>query len=230
MKMIRSLLHPFELLYLAIAIATFEHTAWAAAYMFEGPMPADGELSWRLRGALIAIAVDVGMLMTSRFLLGAVGRQRLVLTTGFIIAALTSFYFQVVYMAIHTPPITISPGVTESWAAILEKLIDARVLILPLALPVLATVYTLARLTHPRHEAAVESKAERQTLEISRLEDPARVLEGPLKIGEDGLTFIDNSSGKSYGPYKSGSAMRSAMVQVLRRHGAQRLIAEEGTA
>lgn len=220
MQRLRHIIHPFEILYLAIAIATFEHTAWAAAYMFEGPMPEGGELQWRLRGALIAIAVDVGMLMTSRFLVGAQGRQRIVLTMGFIIAALTSFYFQIMYMAIHTPVVTISEGVSSEWSSILRTLIDARVLILPLALPVLATVYTIARLSHVPPKVAAQQAApahEKQTLKITRPEDPTRLLEGAFRMDDSGLAFVDTRSGKQYGPYKTQRAMQSAMVQVIKR-------------
>lgn len=218
MKRLRNVIHPFEILYLAIAIATFSHTAWAAAYMFDGPPPEGGEVRWWVGGALIAIAVDVGMLMTSRFLVRAEGRQQLVLTIGFIIAAVTSFYFQVLYIAIHTPEVTISPGVSPAWASVLQVLVDARVLVIPLALPVLATVYTLARLNERRREEK-EAPARHLQASISK-EEQGTLPDGRFRV--EGMSFVDVENGMAYGPYRSTSALRRAMKNASNKVPSQR--------
>lgn len=212
MRRITGIIHPFEILYLAIAIATFQHTAWTASYLFEGPQ-AEGRTTWIVQGALIAIAVDVGMLMTSRFLVGARGRQKVVLVSAFVIAAITSFFFQLVYMAIHTPTVTVSAGVNASWSAFLNNVIEARVLIIPLALPVLATVYTMARLTsHPAPkeippEARSNGVGESVALVQYKQRDEGRFI-------VDGLSFRDTETGKLHGPYKSMPALKRAIKNV----------------
>jgi hypothetical protein len=218
MTRLRSLLHPFELLYLAIAIATFQHTAWTAAYLFEGPQP-EGSTMWIIQGALIAIAVDIGMLLTSRFLVGAHGRQKLVLIVAFIIAAVTSFFFQLVYMAIHTPTVVVSVGVSEKWAGFLQSVIDSRVLLLPLALPVLATVYTLARLTHVKAnvpEAVPQMSDDDPQLTVT----VTRIDKNLLQLGDgrfliEGLTFTDTLTGVKRGPYKSSPSMKRAIKSLM---------------
>lgn len=161
------LFDPFELLYLSIAIATLDHTVWAGAFLFEGSMPVSDNIVWKLKGLLIAIAVDLGMLLTSRFLQNSVSKfQTVVLTISFIIAAVTSFYFQMVYILFHTPVFKISEGVDKYWIDMLTPFLQARVILLPLALPVLATAYTVARIfTHKARVAKGNSQAEMMELE-----------------------------------------------------------------
>lgn len=240
---LRGWLDPFEILYLAIAIATFEHTQWAAAYMFEGAMPAD-PTAWFLRGALIAIAVDVGMLASSRLLATSVtASQRLVLVVAFALAAIVSFYAQVVYISLHTPTVALSAGVSGYWAQALGPLLEARVIILPLALPALATVYTLARLTrHHVTPRSSETTSMVDDIRIVAVDEPGATSETPhvlLRIAddiyhgylsEDQVTtidgysvdlmtnsFYDHARQKAYGPYRSRASMLGAMKQAARR-------------
>jgi GIY-YIG catalytic domain len=139
----------FEVLYLAVCIATFSHTAYACSLLFQGPKPDTGDFNWYLEGALIAVAVDIGMLVTSRLLSGArTLAQGLSLMITFAITAALSFYAQIVYISLFTPTITISAGVSEDWRAFVEPILNARVLILPVALPALAIMFTIARWTH----------------------------------------------------------------------------------
>lgn len=161
MKTIRDILDPFEILYLAVAIATFDHTTWTAAFAFEGAIPKeDPQLSlWYLKGGLIAVAVDVGMLITSRYLGKATDRwNKVTLVSAFVVAAIASFYFQLGFILYHTPDYGLSAGVSQYWAEVMQPIIDARVFILPMLLPLLATIYTLARITNHQHTNTTSTK------------------------------------------------------------------------
>lgn len=165
----REVLNPFELLYLAIAVATFTHTVWAAAFLFEGAV-ADGDPWWNFKGALIAIAVDMGMLLTSKFLQEAKHPIHVgALILSFVVAAVTSFYFQMVYIMYHTPTFVTSAGVNTYWVGVMTPFIDARVFLLPAFLPVLATVYTVARIFTHR---AANSELEHRQLSTVKLPAP----------------------------------------------------------
>lgn len=196
------------------------------------------EISWYFRGALIAIAIDVGMLVSSRSLVHSKSRlNTLVLSLAFAIAAISSFYSQVTYVVYHTPFHQMSDGVSEYWKTALQPLIDARVVILPFMLPLLATVYTLARavshkpqeatkgLDHSRgpvHEpvhvdvrkpAPIEAPEERPLLASGELPDG---LQSVVDWGN--MTFYDDVSDSWKGPFKSEKALVSRYkgLQTLR--------------
>lgn len=245
-KSIQSIVSPFEILYLAIAIATFEHTLWAAAFMFEGKVNVDLPGDWYLRGALIAIAVDVGMLISSRMLAGASNRsQKLTLSLSFGIAAVISFYTQLVYMAMHTPDVVALSTLSPFWQHVVQPLLDARILILPLALPSLATIYTLTRLTHhqghhvgPRHtqtekvddpsQTSIRRDLGTSTELIGLLPANTGEIADAIAQGQRVVTTVDNwvidtdqlvfanLVGKAYGPYKTCRSMAGAFRQATK--------------
>ena len=222
---------PFEFLYIAIAIATFEHTTWTAAFMFEGPIPEGATIAqhilWYFKGGLIAIAIDVGMLMTSRYLIKSNDRWgRTALIVAFVIAAVSSFYTQVGYMVYHTADYTISTGVNDNWKAILEPIIDARVIFLPAILPLLATIYTLARLTQKRYQNSLEHVPEvtivetDSTMLLPEPEDQTEIVEV-----EDGiidftsLKFYDRAIDAWRGPYKTKKTMLASIKALRTKRG-----------
>jgi len=197
-KFLREFFDPFELLYISIAVATFDHTVWAGAFLFEGSMPVDNNIIWRLKGSLIAIAVDLGMLLTSRFLRNSeTPTQTIVLVIAFMMAAVTSFYFQMVYILFHTPIFTISEGVDKYWIQALTPFLQARVVILPLALPLLATVYTLARIF--THRVAVKKELPIPTPEV-KVEKPKQELldDGKRTNLEEVLKALENVDDKTF--------------------------------
>lgn len=243
-RILFNIFDPFEILYLAVAIATFSHTVWSAAFAFEGPPPPVGSTEyyhWQMSGILIAIAVDVGMLLTSRFLQSAkMLKQKVILAISFVVAALASFYTQLLYMGYHTPIIPMSEGVAEYWMPFLTQMIEARVILLPLALPVLATIYTIARIF--RHQEKVVQQIQQQqvrgTVEILReaqndhlkalmsaVRDAPRLLESGKNQVESGgyvvnlqdLTWYDPTRGKTLGPYKSVEILYATLAQARRK-------------
>lgn len=145
----------FALVYLAIAISTFSHTAWAGSFIFEGVPPAADQifasLKWGIGGALLAVAVDVGMFVTAHQLPRSSGWERRVLLLSFIVAAGVSAFTQLLYVGQHSAPFVMSEGISEYWRGVLEPLYEARVVIMPISLPVFAILYTVTRMfmEHP---------------------------------------------------------------------------------
>lgn len=233
---------PFEVLYLAVALATFNHTTWAGAFLFEGAAPT-GSLEvalWYFKGALLATAIDVGMYTTSKSLVEARGFSIFMLVLAFTIAAAGSFYTQLVYILSHTPQYTISEGVSSFWSLKLSPLTDARVILLPAMLPLLAIVYTLARIFRHKDEAKREQEAwERNTITVdssSRLveivkEQPELLeaterlaLPAGSEVDWEGKRFWDSDEGKWRGPYKTKRTLMSQMkaLETRRRRKSER--------
>jgi hypothetical protein len=139
----------FTLVYLCIAAATAHHTAWGAAFTMQGQPPADllGQAAWWCSGALFAVAVDVSMLAISRAIRAGRERTRWLLL-AFALVSAASMFTQLLYAAHHAAPLPLSEGVAPAWAAALQPLVDARVVVIPLLLPALALLYTFAGVGH----------------------------------------------------------------------------------
>lgn len=162
----------FEMVYLAIAAATFQHTMWAAATVFEGPMPIEFQSPdwwrWHLNGGLIAVAIDVGMLVAARELRK---KTTLVMAGAFISAAIATFYTQVLFSLNHTQAMILGSGVSEYWSGFLDPIVQARVILVPLMLPLFATIFTLTSIKQEeiiQHEEEVAEEAIR-VAEASKL-------------------------------------------------------------
>jgi hypothetical protein len=102
-----------------------------------------------------------------------VGRLRFSINwyvVAFVVVALLSFYFQMLYAWRHATPLNTSGGITDVWLARLQSLVDARVVVAPLALPLIATIYTVAGLG----KGGEVVKPQRAT--SIRVEQPSRLL------------------------------------------------------
>lgn len=158
----------FEAVYLVLAVAMFEHTAWAGAAMFVGvpdtPLFSISDPQW-VRGALIAVAIDVGLYATARALidtslgLSKVGKLGMGLT--FALLAFSSAYVQLVYAAYHVSELEFSAGLSGYWRETLGPVLEAGPVVLSLMLPVFVTFYTISRITVTRSEERVKEEKSR---------------------------------------------------------------------
>ena len=80
----------------------------------------------------------------------------------FSLVALLSAYFQIVYAWIHAQPIPVNEGVSVYWQGVISPLVDARIVIVPLALPAIAILYALGGLAKPG-TAKKETKETKET-------------------------------------------------------------------
>jgi hypothetical protein len=143
-------------IYIAVALATAYHTAYGAAYLAQGVQPTDpaGLIGWWIQGIAFAIAVDVSMIVLSGNMRAnpskhgiQIRRVRVPISwysTTFVVVALLSAYFQLVYFWLHAQPVPASEGVSPYWRDTLTPLMDAWIIIIPLALPLIATMYAVA--------------------------------------------------------------------------------------
>lgn len=135
--------NPFEIIYVAISIATMQHTVWSSSFIFEGALPITPaeRVWWIFNGILIALTIDIGMFLTARQL-----RKQFSIAAfiAFIIAAVASFYMQLIYASFHTGNFEFGIGVASQWLNFLKPFIEARVIILPLILPLFAVIYTFS--------------------------------------------------------------------------------------
>lgn len=152
-------LNPFLLVYIVIAVATATHTAWGAAQTMQGAMPTEPlpQVGWWMQGLAAAIAIDITMLLTATKVRSnsqssasvRVWRWRVPINwyiMTFAFTAVISTYSQVLYGFAHSGALVASAGVSPEWQARLQGLVDARIIIVPLALPVTALLYTVAGL------------------------------------------------------------------------------------
>lgn len=145
----------FRFVYWVIAIATAQHTAWGAATTMQGAMPDATwlQFGWWLQGVFFAIAVDYSMVMIATKIRSGTSAARILqfwrfaiplnwYTVAFVVVAIISAYFQLLYAWAHATPLQTLGGISEEWIARLQGLINARIAIAPFALPAIAILYT----------------------------------------------------------------------------------------
>lgn len=195
----------FELVYLFVSIATFIHTTWGSAFTFEGDPPQKtlALAFWYLTGMLVAITVDVGMFLTAR----AMKHNRsLVLVATFILAAFSSYFFQVLYTLHHADEF-VWGGVRYYWIARLQPLVDARVVIVPGFLPLFAILYTMAKI-----RVATEEKA--QTTTIQGVQVSTYTLNNGMKAlitPEKTYAWVCPDCNKTLGSYTTEAILKSVI-------------------
>ena len=127
----------WRLLYWTVAVATFRHSMIGFATLEGGNL-------WL--GALAAVAVDIGMILAAESLQSHRSNW---LIAGLVLAASASFYSQELYAVTHADAIGIAPG--ANWMQDFAIwIVDLRVVILPLLLPLQAVVYSFASQSSPQ--------------------------------------------------------------------------------
>ncbi len=135
----------FKAVYWVIAIATAQHTAWGAATTMQGSQ-SEGQWHWWAQGLAFAIAIDVSMVMVATKMRGGGNRNAMRYAFTFAAVAILSSYFQLLYAWAHITELNPGAGVAMDWTQRLQAIIDARILIAPIALPGISIAYTLAGL------------------------------------------------------------------------------------
>lgn len=139
----------FQFIYVITAVATALHTAWGAARTMQGLMPQDvaGQVIWWINGVFFAIAIDVAMYVIAKRIRAHEGATEW-LIVSFILAAVFSSYFQLLYAWVHSAPIVDNGGVAPEWQMRLGGIINSATVIAPFMLPLLGIAYTLTGLGH----------------------------------------------------------------------------------
>jgi len=191
----------FEIVYIAISIATFQHTMWSSAITFEGLPPDDlaGRVFWYFNGALIAVAIDIGMFVAAK----AIAKTRSpIMIIAFLLAATASMYTQLMFAITHAGIMTFSAGVTAVWQSRLNSLIDARIVIMPTMLPLFAVMYTIAGIRQERIISNQDAFIEIDNVQVAKSD--MRILESQIKHDQFGwMCKIDGYTRFGYKTAKS---------------------------
>lgn len=141
-------INPFDFVYFTIAAATFLHSYWSGAFLYDG-LVNQYKWFWVAEGSAIAIAVDYGMFLSAKKISQKFSWAMLI---AYIMAALVSVFLQLVYSSMHTGEFMYSPGVSPSWQASLQPLMSASFVVVPFLLPMFSVVYTIANISHERNK------------------------------------------------------------------------------
>ncbi len=163
---------------LATSVAAFFHTVWVLGTLMSGEQPlppndlltpegavfAVKTLAWHTPAALIALAIDIGFVDTSRRIeriLHSGRKAGFMLYVTFGVLALTMYFLQFIYMAVHVPMVSLGDGVSLSLKQQLKGLFDIAVFVIPALLPIAITLYTFAS---GGHETTPQTPASAPTL------------------------------------------------------------------
>lgn len=212
MKLFQIKINIFEIIYFFISVATFQHTVWSGSFSFNGALensyPDFKYYEWHIAGILLAITIDVGMFICARLL---AKRFSPIIALAFFVAAVVSFYMQLIYMSFHATDFSFGSGVSDYWIDVLQPFIDARVLIVPASLPVFGLLYSFAK----RNDEKIRSETSK----------PSALIEGKEVTGEyfefngyqlekfevDDRHYVKIPNGRVLGPYKSFNYMVGAL-------------------
>lgn len=156
----------FKIVYWVIAAATAQHTAWGAATTMQGVQGEDAAWWW-LQGLAFAIAIDVSMVMVATKIRSGGNRNTKVYAITFFFVALLSSYFQLLYAWAHINELAAGTGVAVEWTQRLEGLVNARLIIAPLALPIISIFYTLAGLGKGGETQRMRATAQREVASVA---------------------------------------------------------------
>jgi len=137
---------------LATGIAALIHSTWSLGTLFSGIQPAIESINtpigwihfagWILPALLIAIALDVGQVVTSH----EIRTSGLTFQRGitFFVFAFATYYLQWLYIVHHVPALTIADGVSDIHKALTVTMRDVGIWLIPLLLPLSTLLYTFS--------------------------------------------------------------------------------------
>lgn len=137
---------------LATGIAALIHSTWSLGTLFAGEQPAIEDITtyiewihfagWLLPALLIAIALDVGQVVTSHEIRTSGLTWQRALT--FFVFAFATYYLQWLYIIHHVPALEIAPGVSSMHRTMTIYLRDIGIWLIPALLPLSTLLYTFS--------------------------------------------------------------------------------------
>jgi hypothetical protein len=138
-------------------VSALVHSTWSLGTLFSGEQPAFiydnvwsyfANVYWLLPALLIAFAMDIGQIETSR----KIRHEGLTWQRGltFFVFALATYYLQFLYIAHHMPALQIQAGVSDFHRIAVTELRNASIWILPALLPLATLLYTLSDDKHAK--------------------------------------------------------------------------------
>lgn len=153
-------------------ISALVHSTWSLGTLFSGEQPAFiiddiwsyfANIYWLVPALLIAFAMDIGQIETSR----KIRHEGLTWQRGltFFVFALATYYLQFLYIAHHMPALEIQAGVSEFHRIAVTELRNFSIWLLPALLPLATLLYTLSDDKHAKKETVQAIKHDESTQE-----------------------------------------------------------------
>lgn len=192
-----------EMFIFAIGAAAYMHSLWSFGTFLGGAQP-DPLLSWMdflhylgwlIPGALLAFALDVGMIKTSMEL--RKGKATFGMYAAFGLLAVITYTLQWLYSVHHMDAIIIGSGVPENMRAFATSVSNfVTVWLLPGALPITAIAYTFAQSDAPMDAPRTKVTATRETTrEIVTVDRPMPTTSAAeLPAGERAIAVRNDAS------------------------------------
>lgn len=137
---------------LATGIAALIHSTWSLGTLFSGEQPYVENITtwiewihfagWILPALLIAIALDVGQVVTSHEIRTSGLTWQRGLT--FFVFAFATYYLQWLYIVHHMPELDLSAGVSDVYRGFAGTMRDTGMWLIPLLLPLSTLLYTFS--------------------------------------------------------------------------------------
>jgi hypothetical protein len=160
----------------ATGVAAFAHSTWTLGTWFAGMQPVvtanllDGGINgawvaqslhlafWLTPAALIAFALDVGQIATSRDIQR--GQRTWAKYATFAVFAVATYYLQWLYLAHHMPVVSMSAGIRPDMLEFVLMMRDLSIWFIPLLLPLSTLLYTFSHADAKQQaDASVQSEA-----------------------------------------------------------------------
>lgn len=174
----------------ATGFAAFVHSTWSLGTWFAGIQPAvdasfiesgmiNGAwvaqtlhvLYWIIPAALIAFALDVGQIATSRDIQRGM-RTRTKYAT-FMVFAVATYYLQWLYLAYHMPVMELSDGIRPDMLEFARLVRDASIWVIPMLLPLSTLLYTFSHADAKDASTQTAIEVSKPAPPIIRVEKPA---------------------------------------------------------
>ncbi len=195
----------------ATGVAAFAHSTWTLGTWFAGMQPIvtanllEGGLNgewvaqslrlvfWLLPAALIAAALDIGQIATSRDIQR--GQRTFAKYATFGVFAVATYYLQWLYLAHHMPVVDLSIGIRSEMLEFAKWMRDVSIWLIPLLLPLSTLLYTFSHAAHAEqatHLATVISATPKQDDQPMILVKPytSRIVHLPPPPPERNYSFL----------------------------------------
>lgn len=180
---------------LATGLAALIHSTWSLGTLFSGEQPPVEDIEsiiqfvhfigWLLPALLMAIALDVGQIVTSHEIRTSGLTWQRGLT--FFVFGFATYYLQWLYIALHMPALELANGVSAVYSGFAVIMRDSAMWLIPALLPLSTILYTFSG-NHVNKQKSAEplhSDNDIQVININEIKDNVPELPVPDSANDD---------------------------------------------
>lgn len=206
---------------LATGLAALIHSTWSLGTLFSGEQPPVEDIEsiiqfvhfigWLLPALLMAIALDVGQIVTSHDIrTSGLSWQR---GLTFFVFGFATYYLQWLYIALHMPALELANGVSDVYSGFAVVMRDSAMWLIPSLLPLSTILYTFSGKQSP-DIVIVEDKPKREHETISDYQEITDMPFMPV-IVVDNISTCEDCGWKSENKASADSAARALRAHKL---------------